>query len=106
AGKCPPCAPIPADAIAWWRAENNALDSVAARHGTPQKGLSFAPGNVGQAFVLDGADDHITVPDHPTLNLQNFTIEAWIRTPTLLPAAQSGFIAAKSGSTGTVGYEL
>src|SRR5580765_449143 len=44
------CATMPAGAVAWWRAENNALDSLGSHHGTLQNGATFATGEVGQAF--------------------------------------------------------
>jgi hypothetical protein len=69
------------DLISQWRAEGDALDSAGENHGTLHNGAGFAPGfdGVGQAFSFDGVDDHILVPDSPSLNpLDQLTLEAWV----------------------------
>ena len=77
------CVPPPSNLIAWYRAQNNALDtSQYANHGTLQNGASFAVGKVGQAFVLDGVDDAVTAPQTIPIT-SSFTAEAWIN-PTSL----------------------
>jgi YVTN family beta-propeller protein len=85
--------------VSWWRAENNAYDSIGGNHGAMQNGATFAPGQVGQAFSFDGSDDLVRVlnPQNiPAGNAQR-TISAWIRS--------SG---ATSGNSyqGIVGYGL
>src|SRR6185503_13894334 len=40
---------------------------------------SFGPGLVGQAFGFDGDNDSVMIGNPATLQLQNFTIEAWIK---------------------------
>jgi hypothetical protein len=67
----------PEGLISWWRAENNALDSISTNHGVLTNGTSFAAGNVGQAFVLDGVNDDVHVPDAPNLRPASITLEAW-----------------------------
>ena len=51
------CLIPPANAIAWWRAENTAGDSLGSNHGNLLGGASFADGIVGRAFSFDGSDD-------------------------------------------------
>jgi len=74
------CSAPPAGLVAWWQAEGNAADSVGANDGILMNGASFAPGLVGQAFDLDGTDDHVAVGDPD--DLRDFpggiTLEAWI----------------------------
>jgi hypothetical protein len=66
--------------VAWWKAENNAYDSVGGNHGTPQGGVSYATGQVGQAFSLDGVDDYVDVPNSASLNPASaITVAAWYR---------------------------
>ena len=68
--------------MAWWRAEGNALDNVGANHGTLVHGATFAPGEVGQTFSLDGLEDRISVPEAAATDLSrqpSWTIEAWVR---------------------------
>jgi hypothetical protein len=68
----------PAGLVGWWRAENDALDSVGANHGTLRNGAGFAEGRVGRAFALDGTDDFIEIPDAPALRPVSVTLEAWV----------------------------
>lgn len=44
--------------------------------------MTFAAGNVGQAFSLDGVNDYVRVPQSVTLDpgTGSFTLAAWIRT--------------------------
>jgi uncharacterized repeat protein (TIGR01451 family) len=71
------CGPAPTNAVAWWKAEGNANDSVDSNNGTLQNGATFGAGQVGQAFSLDGSNDYITVPDAPSLRPVNLSIEGW-----------------------------
>jgi hypothetical protein len=76
------CVPAPDGAMAWWRAETNATDSVGGHDGVLSGGADFTAGQVGAAFWFDGLDDGVLVADAADLNVgpgQDFTIEAWIR---------------------------
>ncbi len=76
-----PCDPPPGRLVAWWRAEGNAYDSIGTNHGTLQGGVSFAAGEVGQAFSLDGSSRYVLVPASVSLNVglaSGFTIEGWL----------------------------
>jgi len=44
----------PPGLISWWRAENNAVDSVGTNSGTLVNGAGFAQGVAGQAFAFTG----------------------------------------------------
>jgi hypothetical protein len=68
----------PAGIIGWWRAEGNAQDAIGTGHGTLRGGAGFAPGKVGQAFSLDGADDCVEIPDAPARRPASLTVEAWV----------------------------
>ena len=54
--------------MSWWPGKENAQDVIGPNDGTLQGGTTFAPGMVGQAFSFDGIDDHVLVPDDPSLN--------------------------------------
>jgi len=71
--------PAPAGIVGWWKAEGNALDSVGSYNGTLAGGATYGPGEVGQAFLLDGVTGCVEIPDAPALDLVSFTLEAWVR---------------------------
>ncbi len=71
--------PLPAGLVSWWRAEGDGQDLVGGNHGTVRNGAAFAAGQVGQAFLLDGVSGHISIPDHPSLDLLAAgTVELWL----------------------------
>ncbi len=88
AGKCTfpaNCKAAPSNLVAWWRAENNANDTVGNHHGSLQN-ATFTVGNVGQGFKLnqtDGTLDQVSIPSSPDLCPANFTIETWVKFDTL-----------------------
>lgn len=86
--------PIPA---AWWAADGDASDSVAARDGALINGAGFDTGVSGQAFRLDGANDYVEVPDDPlwTLGSGDFSLSVW-----------ANFDTVKSASLGQVANTL
>src|ERR1035438_4635261 len=75
----PACVSPPSGLVSWWRAEGNALDEAGTNNGTLVGNTTYGPGRVGQAFVLDGSGDGVSVGNPPNLQLQNFTIEAWVK---------------------------
>ena len=48
------CTPPPPGMVAWWPGEGNANDIRGGNNGTPQGGVTFPAGEVGQAFSFDG----------------------------------------------------
>ncbi|HET9233449.1 MAG TPA: LamG-like jellyroll fold domain-containing protein, partial [Candidatus Eisenbacteria bacterium] len=73
------CSPVPSGGLGWWSAEGNAYDRLDGGHGTPQGGVTFQAGKVGQAFAMDGLDDWVRVPDAPNLRPSSLTIEGWFQ---------------------------
>lgn len=60
--------------------EENANDIQDGNHGTLQNGATFSAGKVGQAFSLDGIDDHIRIPHNINLNPTGpFSVDAWFK---------------------------
>jgi concanavalin A-like lectin/glucanase superfamily protein/HYR domain-containing protein len=83
AGKCKPCATPPPDMVAWWPADGNANDiTPSPDNGTLNGGATFAPGEVAQAFSLNGTTAYVSAPDVPKINFGtgDFSIDAWIKT--------------------------
>ncbi len=95
------CLPAPSGLVSWYRGQTNATDSAGANDGNAN-GNGFADAKVGKGFDIQNTAG-ITVADDASLNLQNFTIESWVRSS---PFSGSKFIAAKSGSDGLSGYEF
>ena len=73
------CLPVPAGVVSWWRAETNALDSAGSNNGVLGGNTTFGPGAVGLGFVFDGNADLVQIGGPANLQLQDFTIEAWVR---------------------------
>jgi hypothetical protein len=83
----------PTDMLSWWRAENNALDSVGNHNGTLTGGISFGPGRVGQAFNLDGSSGYVAIPNSSSLNFTGpFSVEVWVNGGTQQPAIGGNFL--------------
>jgi len=80
-----PCTPPPPNMVAWWPAEGNARDIQGGSNGSLQGNITFVGGEVGQAFRLGGHGntmgngDRVLVGTAPNLQLQDFTIDAWIK---------------------------
>src|SRR5262249_42749396 len=68
-----------------WQGEGNARNGVNPNHGTPQGGVTFAPGRVGQAFQLDGLGAHVNAGNDPALQVSagEFSAGAWVNFSTL-----------------------
>ena len=73
------CLPPPQGLVSWWQGEGTAADPVGGNSGTLEGDASYGPGKVGQALVFDGNQDGIEVGTAANLQLQDFTIEAWIK---------------------------
>jgi Concanavalin A-like lectin/glucanases superfamily/Immunoglobulin domain/Lectin C-type domain/Chitobiase/beta-hexosaminidase C-terminal domain len=74
-----PCFAPPAGLVSWWRAQGDATDQVGGNNGTLSANATFAPGQVGQSFVFDGRGAAVQLGNPTNLQLQNFTIETWIK---------------------------
>ena len=72
--------PLPAGLVALWSGEGNANDNIGGNNGTLTGSASFGPGKVGQGFIFDGNNGSgVTLANPASLQLQDFTIEAWIK---------------------------
>ena len=68
---------VPTGLISWWRGEGDTRDTMGVHPGTPLGGLTYAPGQVGQAFSLNGQDAAVALGDW--FNLQEFSLGAWVK---------------------------
>jgi len=103
------CVDLPTDLASWWPGEGNAFDIQGGHSGVLQNGTTFAAGQVGQAFSLDGTDDFVLVPASPGLDVgteAGLTIATWIN-PTSVAGNNPIFEwSANSNVGGSVGGHL
>jgi hypothetical protein len=74
-------APVPSGLVAWWPGDGNALDIAGGNNGTLVGGVTYANGEVGQAFDLDGTSGFVVAPASASLNVglsSGLTVEGWI----------------------------
>ncbi len=75
----PSCVPVPASLLGWWKGEGDATDSQNSFDGVFNGTPAFATGEVGRAFSFDGEPaNFVLVPPNASLDLAQFTIDAWI----------------------------
>ena len=84
AGKCLPsdCARPPSGLVSWWPGNGNANDVIGGNNGTLSNGVTFAQGEVGEAFSLNAPSSFVAVPASSSLNVgagPGFTIETWMK---------------------------
>ena len=88
------CVPPPAGMVSWLPGDGNANDIKGSNNGTLMNGTTFAAGQVGQAFLLDGIDDFVELGNAPSLRVSagDFAVDAWVRFNALShpPGANSG----------------
>jgi hypothetical protein len=79
AGPGPKCVPSPPGLAGWWPGDGSASDVAGGRDAILHGDATFGPGLVGQAFVLDGNGDFVSVPNDPALNVGtgDFTVAWW-----------------------------
>jgi hypothetical protein len=67
---------------------------------------AYGAGRVRQAFVFDGHGDAVSVGNSTNLQLQNFTIEAWVKRSSTTRASQDiwGTGSIFHGSSGGYGF--
>ncbi len=77
----PPCDPAPSGLVSWWPGEGNANDIAGTNNGVLQGNVSFAPGEVWQAFSFTTTNDAIWIPGNANINVgagNGLTVEMWI----------------------------
>src|ERR1022692_2617608 len=99
---------ITAGIVSWWPADGNYDDVISDYNGTPSSsGVSFAPGELGQAFSLDGVSGEVDIPSSDALSPSSITLDAWVNPSTLSAAAQCNFksvVAKYDNSPSTVSW--
>src|SRR5438045_384743 len=76
------CVPAPQGIVSFWRGEGTGNDSVGTNSATLINGVSFAPGEIGQAFTFNGTSTGLRIPAANNLDVGSsggLTLEAWIK---------------------------
>ena len=107
------CAPVPVGLVSIYSGDGNALDARSRSNGTIQNNVTYATGKVGQAFNLggngdlNGNGDRVLVGNPAGLQLQDFTIETWIKRSSATVVTNSPNAGSPSGiffAYGNQGY--
>jgi hypothetical protein len=91
----------PSGIQAWYKAEGNANDSIGKNNGTAV-GVTYGPGEVGQAFQFAG-NGEVRVPDSPSLDTPQVTVEAWVKSAVASPTAEVNYKNLVAKGIGTYG---
>jgi hypothetical protein len=75
---------------------------VGGNNGTLTNGVTYVPGEVGQAFNFNANSAMVLLTNSPALHLQNFTVETWIKRGSL--TAVSSDPNAVAGNALMFGY--
>jgi hypothetical protein len=100
----PPCVIAPSNLVSWWQCEGNASDSASGNSGTLAGNTTYGAGRVGQGFVFDGNGDAVQLGNPASLQLQNFTVETWLKRSSDSLATLGGAGAGMLFSYGSGGY--
>ncbi len=104
------CSPAPVGLVSWWSGDNNSLDSRSRNNGTLVNGATYASGQNGQAFSLDGITQYVSAPASSSLDVgsspNGMTIEGWIRPINLSSARPIAEWSTTGSSAGSVGVHL
>lgn len=78
----------PSDTAVWWKFDGDFLDSAGTNHGTAVGNAAFGNGLFGQALVVDGSGDAVSIPDSSDINLREspaYTVSLFFRTDSVQP---------------------
>src|SRR5438105_4255639 len=100
------CVTPPSGLVSWWPGNGSPNDLVSGNDGTLRSNAAYAAGEVGQAFSLDGVSDGVVIGNPVNLQLQNFTIEAWIKRASLTKSTFGPYHDAAIFAYSTGGYGL
>ena len=74
-----PCVAVPSGLAGWWPGDGHLFDLASTNHGRAVNEVSYGPGVVGQALVLDGDRQFVRLGNPPELHFQTFTLAAWVK---------------------------
>ena len=112
-GRAASCTPLPSGVVGWWAGEGNGNDVLGINNGSLQGGVSFVGGEVGQAFVFNGTNSYVQIPDARGLSPHvgpngELTLELWLNFSQLpqydVPTGQPNRAIVVKGSPGQWEY--
>ncbi len=65
--------------VAEWRFDGSSQDTSGSGNNGTIYGATFVQGISGQALSFNGVDNMVVVPHSPSLSLEKYTLEAWIK---------------------------
>ncbi len=93
--------------VSWWAGDGTANDLVGTNNGTLMGGGVYAPGEVGQAFSLNGNSAWVDVPNSDLLNPTGpFSVECWIQASSQQYYAQVLIVDKSHGWTDGTGWGI
>ena len=103
----PPCTPPPAGIVGWWPAEGDASDIIGPNNGTLIGNVTYANGEVGQAFSFNTAGDQVSVPTGGfPVGTSDRTMECWVYINSFVPGIGASFAfygTAQDGGAYSIG---
>lgn len=90
----------PISLLNWWKGEST-NDEFGANNATTVGGVTCNSAQVGNGFVLDGQTGYLQLANSTDLQLQNFSIEMWVKRTSASQVSQTG-----NGDAGLFGYGL
>ena len=78
-----------ADLVAFYSGNGNANDSVSGQNGTLVNGAGFGPGLSGQAFLFNGVNQYVSVPNDSNWSFGSnpFTINLFVNFNSITPSS-------------------
>jgi hypothetical protein len=99
------CETAPVSLAGWWSGDGHCFDlSANHNHGTAAGVVDFVPGKTGLAFRLGAAASGIVLGSPPSLQLQDFTIEAWVKRSSVSEASYDHAGSGQFLACGPGGY--
>lgn len=99
------CLAPPSGVVSWWPADGDAVDIIGPNDGALLNGATFAPGKVDQAFSFDGVDDFVGADGTGINDLQQLTIDAWVKHNSLPPGEIQRYVTLQVGEKAVLRYD-
>ncbi|MBL9176164.1 MAG: hypothetical protein JNL10_21655 [Verrucomicrobiales bacterium] len=101
------CTPKPDGQRGWWIGDAGGTDIAGEGTGVLTDGATVEEGKVGQAFRFVGGASRVLIPPTPGLELQDLTVEMWLKRSTTGIASDALAGAALfAGDTGAYGFVI